>query len=75
MRAIVIAHHAGPDVLQIREPADGGVLIRNQAFGLNRAELSMRAGSWGDLAPVPGIECAGLVETNPSGRQNGRAVR
>ena len=72
MRAIVITRHGGPDVLRIQElpdpiPADGEVLIRNKAFGLNRAELYMRDGSWGDLAPVPGIECAGLVESDPSG--------
>jgi NADPH:quinone reductase-like Zn-dependent oxidoreductase len=73
MRAIVITRHGGPDVLRIQElpdpvPADGEVLIRNRAFGLNRAELYMRDGSWGDLAAVPGIECAGLVESDPSGR-------
>jgi NADPH:quinone reductase-like Zn-dependent oxidoreductase len=42
------------------------VLTRNRAFGLNRAELYMRDGSPGDLAAVPGIECAGRVETDPS---------
>src|SRR5579859_7207570 len=73
MRAIVISSHGGPEVLALRQlpdpvPADGDVLIRVKAFGLNRAELYMRDGSWGDLAPVPGIECAGLVETDPSGR-------
>jgi NADPH2:quinone reductase len=73
MRAIVISAHGGPEVLTIRElpdpvPADGDVLIRIQAFGLKRAELYRRDGSWGDLAPVPGIECPGLVEADPSGR-------
>src|ERR1700730_17555628 len=73
MRALVISAHGGPEVLAIRElpdplPADGDVLIRVQAFGLNRAALYMRDGSWGDLAPVPGIECAGVVEADPTGR-------
>jgi NADPH:quinone reductase-like Zn-dependent oxidoreductase len=79
MLAIVITRHGGPDVLRVRElpdpvPADGEILIRNKAFGLNRAEIYMRDGSWGDLAPVPGIECAGLVESDPSG-QDRRAGR
>ena len=73
MRAIVISAHGGPDVLHIRDlpdpiPGAGDVLIRIKAFGLNRAELYMRDGSWGDLAAVPGIECAGTVDADPSGR-------
>lgn len=28
----------------------------------------MRAGAWGEVAAVPGIECAGTVEADPSGR-------
>ncbi|MFF7977029.1 alcohol dehydrogenase catalytic domain-containing protein [Streptomyces sp. NPDC007905] len=39
-----------------------------KAFGLNHAEAYMRAGTWGDVAAVPGIECAGLVEADPSGQ-------
>ncbi|GIG59927.1 alcohol dehydrogenase [Longispora fulva] len=73
MRAIVISRHGGPEVLipaDLPDPvaADGEVLIRVRAFGLNHAELYMRDGSWGDLAPVPGIECAGTVESDPAGR-------
>jgi NADPH2:quinone reductase len=73
MRAIVISAHGGPEVLTIRElpdpvPGPDDVLVRIKAFGLNRAELYMRDGSWGDLAPVPGIECAGLIEADPSGQ-------
>ncbi|MFC0842137.1 hypothetical protein ACFH04_00005 [Streptomyces noboritoensis] len=28
----------------------------------------MRAGAWGEVAAVPGIECAGVIEADPSGR-------
>ncbi|MER8188172.1 zinc-binding dehydrogenase [Kitasatospora sp. NPDC094015] len=73
MKAIVISAHGGPEVLTVTElpdpvPADGEILIRVKAFGLNHAEAYMRAGAWGEVAAVPGIECAGLVESDPSGR-------
>ncbi|MEU2632803.1 zinc-binding dehydrogenase [Kitasatospora sp. NPDC007106] len=72
MKAIVISTHGGPEVLTITElpdpvPADGDVLIRVKAFGLNHADAYMRSGAWGQVAAVPGIECAGLVEADPSG--------
>ena len=44
------------------------MLIRVRAFGLNHAETYMRSGAWGEVAQVPGIECAGTVEADPSGR-------
>jgi len=73
MKAIVITEPGGPEVLAVTElpdpvPAAGDVLIRVQAFGLNHAEAYMRSGSFGDVAQVPGIECAGTVEADPSGR-------
>src|SRR6266487_3444524 len=75
MRAIVTSTHGGPDVLTIAElpdpqPADGEVLIDIEAFGLNHAELYFRDGRWGDLqdVPVTGIECAGTVALDRSGR-------
>ncbi|MEU6890931.1 zinc-binding dehydrogenase [Streptomyces sp. NPDC046557] len=72
MKAIVISAHGGPEVLAFTElpdpvPAAGDVLIRVKAFGLNHAEAYMRAGAWGEVAAVPGIECAGVVEHDPSG--------
>lgn len=72
MQAIVISAHGGPEVLTVTElpdpvPTDGEVLIRVKAFGLNHAEAYMRSGAWGQVADVPGIECAGLVEADPSG--------
>lgn len=73
MKAIVITAPGGPDVLAIAElpdpvPAAGEVLIRVRAFGLNHAEAYMRSGAWGQVAQVPGIECAGIVQADPSGR-------
>ncbi len=73
MRAIVITAPGGPAVLTVTElpdpvPAAGEVLIRVRASGLNHAEAYMRSGAWGKVAQVPGIECAGTVEADPSGR-------
>ncbi|MFC0843667.1 alcohol dehydrogenase catalytic domain-containing protein [Streptomyces noboritoensis] len=73
MKAIVISTYGPPEVLHITDlpdpaPARGEVLIRVRAFGLNHAEAYMRAGAWGEVAAVPGIECAGVIEADPSGR-------
>jgi NADPH:quinone reductase len=73
MKAIVITTYGGPEVLAVTDlpdpvPAEGEVLIRVRAFGLNHAETYMRSGSWGEVAQVPGIECAGTVQADPSGR-------
>ncbi|MFH7595726.1 zinc-binding dehydrogenase [Streptomyces racemochromogenes] len=73
MKAVVVSAHGGPEVLTLAElpdpvPAEGEVLIRVKAFGLNHAEAYMRSGAWGEVAAVPGIECAGVVEADPSGR-------
>jgi len=73
MKAIVITAYGGPEVLAVTElpdpqPGPDEVLIRVRAFGLNHAETYMRSGAWGEVARVPGIECAGTVETDPSGR-------
>jgi NADPH:quinone reductase-like Zn-dependent oxidoreductase len=73
MKAIIITTPGGPEVLAITElpdpvPAPGEILIRIRAFGLNHAEAYMRSGAWGKVAQVTGIECAGTVEADPSGR-------
>jgi len=72
MRAIVITKPGGPEVLQIQEvaapvPADGEVLIRVMAFGVNQAETHMRKGDWPEATPVSGIEAVGTVAADPSG--------
>jgi len=73
MKAIIITAYGPPEVLAVAElpdpvPAAGEVLIRVAAFGLNHAEAYMRSGAWGKVAQVPGIECAGTVQADPSGR-------
>jgi NADPH2:quinone reductase len=73
MRAIVIKRYGGPEVLEIEErpqpvPSDGQVLLQVKAFGINHAEVYFRTGAWGDVAEISGIECVGLVKSDPSGR-------
>src|SRR5437763_13933592 len=73
MKAIVISTYGGPEVLTAAElpdpvPAEGELLIRVRAFGLNHAETYMRSGAWGQVAQVTGIECAGTVQADASGR-------
>src|ERR1700738_2963438 len=72
MQAIVMPTRGGPEVLTIAElpdpiPADGEVLIRIKAFGLNHAEMYMRSGVWPTPPSITGIECAGVVEVDRSG--------
>lgn len=73
MLAIVREQFGGPEQLVIKEipepePLPGHVVIEVKAFGLNHAETYMRKGLWGDVAKVSGIECAGLVKADPSGK-------
>jgi NADPH2:quinone reductase len=73
MRAIVIKQYGGPEVLAIEDrpqptPKADQVLIQVKAFGLNHAEIYFRTGAWGDVAEISGIECVGLVKSDPSGR-------
>jgi len=68
--------YGGPEVLTVTElpdpvPAAGEVLIAVRAFGLNHAEAYMRSGAMGEVAKVTGIECAGTVVADPSGRLAG----
>lgn len=74
MKAYVIEQAGGPEVLQIRDipslkPTAEEVQIRVRAFGLNRVETYLRAGTMGSLATprVPGIEAVGEVIDDPSG--------
>jgi len=72
MKAIVINQYGSADQLVIKDipipvPQQDEVLIKIKAFGINRAELYMRQGLWGDVAKVSGIECVGLIESSPSG--------
>lgn len=74
MKAAVIHHPGGPEVLKIEsrpipKPHAGEVLIQVKAFGLNRSELFTRQGlSPGVTFPrVLGIEAVGLVKDAPGG--------
>src|SRR3954447_6265777 len=74
MRAVVLDGPGPSDALAIRElpiprPAAGWVLIRVEAFGLNRSELHTRLGlAEGVTFPrVPGIEATGVVAAAPGG--------
>ncbi len=80
MKAIVIDKYGDPDQLVIKdipmpEPQKNEVLIKIKAFGINRAEIYMRKGLWGDVAKVSGIECAGEIVVDLSGEfSKGQAV-
>ncbi|PPF78103.1 alcohol dehydrogenase catalytic domain-containing protein [Pseudoclavibacter sp. Z016] len=72
MRAVVLREFGGPEKLQletIKRPKahPGEVLIRVQAFGLNRSEYHFRSGvaEAGELPRVPGIEATGIVVDAP----------
>lgn len=74
MRAYVIEEAGGPEQLRLRElpvpePADGWVLIRVRAFGLNRSEWFTRRGDSPSVnfPRVLGIECVGEVVAAPGG--------
>ena len=72
MRAMVFEEHGGPDKLIIKdlpvpEAGNGEVRVKIRAFGINCAETYMRKGTWGNVAPVSGIECVGEVDFDPSG--------
>jgi NADPH:quinone reductase-like Zn-dependent oxidoreductase len=73
MKAIVIHKHGGPENLVIRDlpdpdPKPGHVIIQVKAFGVNHAEMHMRQGHWPENSEVSGIECVGLVSSDPKGR-------
>ncbi|MGA1838080.1 zinc-binding alcohol dehydrogenase family protein [Herbiconiux sp. 11R-BC] len=74
MQAVVVDAPGGPEVLRLREvpipeAVEGEVLIRVQAFGLNRSELHFRRGqaSSGSFPRIPGIEATGVVAEAPGG--------
>ena len=71
MKAVVISHPGGPEVLTIRdvptpEPFGEWVRVRVHAAGLNRADLAQRVGMYpappGWPTDIPGMEIAGEVD-------------
>lgn len=75
MKAIQLDGSGPPEALHVREvpmpePPAGWVRIRIEAFGINRSELFLRLGMADKDATfprVPGIECAGTIDTAPDG--------
>jgi NADPH:quinone reductase-like Zn-dependent oxidoreductase len=74
MRAVVLDGPGPVEALRIRDlpvpvPEAGWVLVKVEAFGLNRSELHLRLGlAEGVTFPrVPGIEAAGTVVECPGG--------
>src|SRR6266404_4217029 len=72
MKAVQLDAPGPPQALHLRDlpspqPSAGWVRIRVEAFGLNRSELYLRLGlAEGVTFPrVPGIECAGVVDSAP----------
>lgn len=71
VRAVVIPHHGGPEVLEVRDipaprPTPDEVLVEVASSALNRADLVQRQGAYpvdlevGEIE-VPGLELAGTV--------------
>lgn len=73
MRAIVLDAPGPPEALKLREvprpePEPGWVLLRVEAFGLNRSELHTRLGLADPDVTFPrvlGIEAVGVIEAAP----------
>lgn len=75
MRAVVIREAGAPEVLRIEHrplpvPNAKQVLIRVEAFGLNRSEMFTRQGHSPDVVfpRILGIEAAGVVAAAPGGQ-------
>lgn len=73
MKAAVTTKAGNPEVIEIQEVDNpkikkGWVVIKVEAFGLNRSELFTRRGdSPGVVFPrIQGIECVGIIEADPS---------
>ncbi|HEX4850720.1 MAG TPA: zinc-binding dehydrogenase, partial [Puia sp.] len=72
MKAILVKEKGNAEKLSVSEypkpeAKRGYVLVANKAFGINRAEVYMRKGEFGETHDIIGIECAGVVESDPSG--------
>ena len=69
MKAVVFAHHGGPDVLEYKEvpdpkPQRGEVLIEVKATSINHIDIFLRRGMPGMKIPLPkivGSDAAGIV--------------
>jgi NADPH:quinone reductase-like Zn-dependent oxidoreductase len=69
-RVVRFHEHGGPEVLRIENvdvpaPGRGEIQIRVKALGLNRADVSLRSGSYIETPTLPsglGLEAAGIIE-------------
>jgi NADPH:quinone reductase len=76
MHAIEIVEPGGPDVLRLVQrdvpvPADGEVLVRVAAAGVNRPDILQRLGRYPPppgASSIPGLELAGTIERSRSDR-------
>jgi putative PIG3 family NAD(P)H quinone oxidoreductase len=77
MIALAITRPGGPDVLRpiempVPDPAEGEVLIKVAAAGVNRPDLMQREGKYPPprgASEIPGLEVAGTVAAKGSGAQ------
>lgn len=75
MKAVVVHAFGGPEVLTLEdvptpEPAEGQVLVRVHATGVNPFDTYMRAGTYAIKPPLPytpGSDAAGTVESVGAG--------
>ncbi len=78
MRAIEITQPGGPEVLRLTErpmprAADGEVLIRVRAAGVNRPDVLQRKGAYAPPAgasDLPGLEVSGTIEGGAVGNSS-----
>jgi NADPH2:quinone reductase len=78
MRAILIHEFGGPEVLKLQDiktpvPAEGQVLVKIRAAGVNPADTYARTGNYAflpELPFTPGTDGAGVVESTGRGIKN-----
>ena len=81
MKAVVITHFGGPEVLEIRDvpapqPGLDEVLVRVHGTGLNRADLLQRAGRYAAPADaaqnIPGLSLPAKSQNSAGTRTAGK---
>lgn len=70
MKAVSVAEHGGPEVLDYRHapdpaPGPGQVVINVKATSVNFADIKARIGNYKGQAPpfIPGLDAAGVIES------------